>query len=77
MDNLCKTMCKPYSKTRVFFCAILNFIQKCVHISFFSQAFSHFFTTFHTTFLPLFFNYLIHYSTKPTNTTINNFIERI
>lgn len=77
MDNLCKTMCKPYSKTSVLFCAFLNPIQNHVYISSFSQTFSYFFTTFHTIFLPLFFNYFIHYSTEPTNTTINNFIERI
>lgn len=77
MDNLCKTLCKPRSKTCVFFCAIPNTHQNHVHISSFSQTFSYFFTDFHTIFSPLFFNSFIHYSTEPTNTTINNFIERI
>lgn len=72
--------CKTHSKTLFIFgelfCEKNNSLPSFVENSTFTHTFPTFSTHFFTNKLPLIISNLFHYSTKPTNTIINNLIER-
>ena len=72
--------CKTHSKTLFIigelFCEKNKKLSSFVENPAFSLTFPTFSTYFFTNKLPLIISNLFHYSTKPTNTIINNLIER-
>lgn len=76
VDISCKTIRKTVCKVSVSFRVKLSKIISFVYNYTFSHTFPTFSTHFPTTHTSLFLSKIFHYSTDPTNITINNFIER-
>ena len=72
----CKTLRKTQCIFSEFFCEKLNLRHFYVENSTFLPTFPTFSTRFFTTKSPLIQSNIFHYSTDPTNTIINNLIER-
>ena len=72
----CKTLCKTWCIFREYFCEKLKIKHPYVENPTFLLTFPTFSTHFFTNKLPLIISNIFHYSTKSTNTIINNLIER-
>ena len=72
----CKTICKTQCIFREYFCEKLTNLISYVENHIFLLTFPTFSTHFFTTKSPLTQSNIFHYSTNPTNTIINNLIER-
>lgn len=75
-----ETLCKTLSKIRCILCELFCEKLKTYHFYVENSAFLLTFPTFSTHFFtsksPLIISNIFHYSTDPTNTIINNLIER-